>query len=67
MPADLDEATIADWCRRSRESQGLPATITDGAVLAKIVTLALAPAPEGNGHGGNGAAPSRGQGRGGGP
>jgi hypothetical protein len=55
MNAELDGATIADWCRRSRESQGLPATITDGAVLAKIVTLALAPA-EGNG---NGSAPSR--------
>ena len=65
--AELDEATIADWCRRSRESQGLPATITDGAILAKIVTLALSPAPEGNGHRGNGAAPPRSQGRDGGP
>jgi hypothetical protein len=56
MPAELDEATILDWCRRSRERQGLPATITDGAVLAKVVTLALSPTPEGNG---NRSAPSR--------
>ena len=55
MSAELDEATIADWCRRSRESQGLPATITDGAVLAKIVILALTPAEDN----GNGSAPSR--------
>jgi hypothetical protein len=56
MP-ELDEATIADWCRRSRESQGLPERITDAGVLAKVVTLALAPAAkaERNGKGGGAA------------
>jgi hypothetical protein len=54
---ELDEATIADWCRHSRASQGLPERIVDGAVLAKVVTLALAPALERDGKGGNGDGP----------
>ena len=42
MTADrLDPAVIAEWVRKSRTDQGLPARITDGAVLSKIVTLAL--------------------------
>jgi hypothetical protein len=53
MSTELDDATISEWLARSRASQGLPATITDGSVLAKIVTLALtkspAPAAEQNG------------------
>jgi hypothetical protein len=42
MSRELDPATIADWSRRSRAAAGLPATITDPTVLAKVVTLALA-------------------------
>jgi hypothetical protein len=38
----LDPAVVAEWTRKSRAAQGLPATITDPVVLAKIVTLALA-------------------------
>jgi hypothetical protein len=38
----LDPAVVADWCERSRATSGLPAKITDGEVLSKIVTLALA-------------------------
>jgi hypothetical protein len=49
MSADLDPAVIADWSKRSRAAQGLPERIVDGAVLAKIVTLALAKTPEQNG------------------
>jgi hypothetical protein len=59
MSAELDEATIVEWLKRSRAAQGLPERIVDGAVLAKIVVLALSPTAEGNGHRGNGAAPSR--------
>jgi hypothetical protein len=43
MSADrVDPAVIAEWARKSRASQGLPARITDGAVLSKVITLALA-------------------------
>jgi hypothetical protein len=38
----LDPAVIAEWTRKSRASQALPATITDPAVLAKVITLAFA-------------------------
>jgi hypothetical protein len=60
MSAELDEDVIATWLRRSRESQGLPERIVDGAVLARVVTLALAPTAEprrngGNGHRGHGS------------
>lgn len=54
---ELDEAMITDWCKRSRASQGLPERIVDGAVLARVATLALAPALERDGKGGNGDAP----------
>lgn len=47
-PAQLDPAIIAAWCRRSRAASGLPATITDAAVLAKVVTLALAGTDQAN-------------------
>jgi len=55
MAAELDEATVREWCRRSRESQGLPATITDASVLSRIVVLALSPTAEHNGKGGGAA------------
>jgi hypothetical protein len=45
MSAELDDATISEWLARSRASQGLPATITGGSVLAKVVTLALTKSP----------------------
>jgi hypothetical protein len=44
---ELDAATIRAWSRRTRAASGLPAKITDGAVLAKIVTLAFAPTSPG--------------------
>jgi hypothetical protein len=59
---ELDEAVIADWCARSRASQGLPATITDGSVLAKVVTLALTKSPAAEENGAR-PAPSRATGR----
>jgi hypothetical protein len=37
----LDPTVIAEWLRKSRADQGLPARITDGVVLSRIVTLAL--------------------------
>jgi hypothetical protein len=43
MSTELDEATVVERCQRSRASQGLPERITDGAVLSRIVNLALAP------------------------
>jgi hypothetical protein len=33
------DAVIAEWVRRSRERQGLPARICDPVVLAKVATL----------------------------
>jgi hypothetical protein len=39
-PESLD---IAEWTRRSRERQGLPAHVTDVIVLAKLATLVRAP------------------------
>jgi hypothetical protein len=39
-PESLD---IAEWTRRSRERQGLPAHVTDAIVLAKLATLVRAP------------------------
>jgi hypothetical protein len=38
----LDPAVIAEWARRSRASQSLPAQIMDPTVLARVVTLAFA-------------------------
>lgn len=40
LPEGFD---IAEWTRRSREGQGLPASITDAVVLSKIATLVRAP------------------------
>jgi hypothetical protein len=43
MSADrLDPAVIAEWARKSRASQSLPAQIMDPAVLARVVALAFA-------------------------
>jgi hypothetical protein len=43
MTADrLDPAVIAEWTRKSRASQALPAQIMDPVVLARVVTLAFA-------------------------
>jgi hypothetical protein len=55
MPAELDEAVIVEWLKRSRSAQGLPERITDAGLLAKVVTLALAPTAEHNGKGGGAA------------
>jgi hypothetical protein len=38
---------IAAWTRRTRERQGIPPKITDPAVLARVVILALGPGPDG--------------------
>jgi hypothetical protein len=40
-PAELDEATIVAWARRTRAAKGLPAKIEDPATLRRIVTLAF--------------------------
>jgi hypothetical protein len=39
-PESLD---IAEWTRRSRERQGLPAHVTDAIVLAKLAALVRGP------------------------
>jgi hypothetical protein len=38
---ELDDATIAEWWHRNRAAQGLPDTIEDPVVIAKVVTLAF--------------------------
>jgi hypothetical protein len=40
----LTDEELAEWTRRGRERQGLPARITDPVVLQRIVTL-MGPAP----------------------
>jgi hypothetical protein len=44
-PAELDEATIVAWSRRTRAAKGLPAKIEDPATLRRIVTLAFGTGP----------------------
>jgi hypothetical protein len=39
--SELDDATIAAWWRRNSAAQGLPDTIEDPVVIAKVVTLAF--------------------------
>jgi hypothetical protein len=56
MSTELDEATVLAWLKRSRESQGLPLTISDASILSRVVVLALGPSKS-NGKGGNGSAP----------
>jgi hypothetical protein len=48
-----DDAVWAWWCRQSA-AQGLPPTIEDPGVIAKLATLAFA----GEGEGGGGRAPA---------
>jgi hypothetical protein len=50
--AELDDAAIWQWWCRQAAAQGLPPTIEDPAVIAKVVTLAFA----GEGEGGGGRA-----------
>jgi hypothetical protein len=52
MSAELDDAAIAEWSKRSRAACGLSAKITDPVTLARLVTLALTPGPEAEGNGG---------------
>jgi hypothetical protein len=42
MSAELDDATIARWWRQQASRQGLPDKITDPAILARVIALALA-------------------------
>jgi hypothetical protein len=51
MSAELTSEQIAAWGKRSRAASGVPAKITDPAVIAKLVTLALSGTdpPDGDG------------------
>jgi hypothetical protein len=51
------EAEAAAWLERTRAAQGLPPTIEDEAILARVVTLALGPPAKGA-KGGGGRAPA---------
>jgi hypothetical protein len=42
-PAELTEAEIVAWARRTRARKGLPPKVEDAATLRRIVTLALGP------------------------
>jgi hypothetical protein len=44
-PAELTDAEIAAWSRRTRAARGLGPKITDAATLRRIATLALGPRP----------------------
>jgi hypothetical protein len=38
----MTDKELATWAKRSRAAQGLELTITDPAILARVVTLAFA-------------------------
>ena len=46
----MTPAEVAAWVERSRAAQGLPPTIEDPAVIARLATLAFA-GEEGGGNG----------------
>jgi hypothetical protein len=49
-PAPLSDGAIVTWWRAQSARQGLPEKITDPAVLARVVTLALGPPEAGERH-----------------
>jgi hypothetical protein len=53
----MTPAEIAAWTAESRRAQGLEPKITDPAVLAQLVALALGPAPLEEEGGGRAQAP----------
>jgi hypothetical protein len=43
--AELDDVAVWRWWCEQSAAQGLPPTIEDEAVLARVITLALGPGP----------------------
>jgi hypothetical protein len=56
-PDQLDDAAIAEWAARSRAASGVPPTVEDPVVLARLITLALGPRTDEE-EGGGGRAPA---------
>ena len=46
MSLHMTDEEIREWGARSRAAQGLPPTITDPAILARVITLAFTGLPE---------------------
>lgn len=57
MTVELDDAAVWAWWCRQADEQGLPPTIEDPAVIAKLVTLAFVGHDAGGGDGADASSP----------